>query len=770
MEVGSCYLTYDDFIKSFKVYKEKSKNHYCIQQSEAVRLYNSKHNANVRRDVMFIEAKFGCLNVRKDRHKRESPESTCPAYFILRYDKKKDHLIITEVDDNHDHSEGNGRSCSSLTSPAKRPVLSNPCSDMPSGKAPGKVPCEPQSDARSDQGSSDKKSPTQDAVPLQKEHPLKFKCNTSYFNEDIARSATHHVKISEDAVKRIASLMQTFLRCDAGSKATITIGTQQEIEQLCFQTSKMSDQFLKFSESLLIHRVHVKYGYVLYAFLVETKERVGKIVHFSFIRSDNAPAVARILRIFQDFNPEWNKVKIIFTDVGFNHAATLKELFPSAQALLSVYHTVNFIERNIIAKLSFKEWLHRLIEEAIFFTSPEKLSFLQEKLKPQLDASLFEYLLKNWFSCELLWYTHTKKGLHSCSTYMDSLDMVLGKISKLLEKQSSMESVIKQFVENADCFNTKGLENQKDCAVRSSSKNIDLRPPIKKRKRNYQPKPCTGESTAPMISVETFNTGDDASNSTQTDCVPDQSVQKTSNGLKDSQMFPPFILSMPTTNANNPVPDAVSPTSPKDADNIYRFLQNHCNDLGFSLCLKEWEIVQKSTQVIKAQGKIIGVQIQEESHEVLVDGQSCTCYFNSRYKLPCRHILSMLYAQKRPVERSMIPASMQKNTPTRDTQLCLTGREDKSTERALKISSLTKELSNLLHQCEESEKSVRCSIMQMIVDMWSKESSAEDARNLKVLGSAQFPPNGWIKTEPQEGEYVPDGHELHRLNACPSRS
>ncbi|CAH2302449.1 zinc finger SWIM domain-containing 3 [Pelobates cultripes] len=584
------------------------------------------------------------------------------------------------------------------------------------------------SNDHSKQSSSQKSSDlSQKAKSLPVKTPSKVKCVAPSLSE-ITDFESPDGSISVEAVQRLATLMQNFLLNDSGAKATITIGAEQELELLCFQTSKMGEHFVKFPESLLIHRVDVKYDYVLYAFLVESKERVGKLVHFSFVKQDNAQTVSNILNIFQDFNPDWKKIKIIFTDVSFSHSASIKQVFPSAQILLSVYHTVIFIEKNVKAKQSFKEWLRKSIEDAIFCTSPQTLSYLSSKLKPKMDEDLYNYLSTNWFKCELLWYTHVKKGLHSCSTYMDSLNMVLGKISHLLEKQNSMESVIRQFVGNADCFNSKGLENPNDGSLRFSKKNNVKCQMIRKRKIT----PCSLDSVA-------------------------------ENNLKGMEIQ----SDVPLSPVYNKDPSVVLPTTLTNQDAMFESLQEHCNNLAFNLCSKEWEVVQKSTQVINVREQCIGVQVLEESHQISTDGRSCTCYFNKIYKLPCRHILSMLYAEKRTVDHTMVSPSMQKYA-----QKVLPNAQSSGTElhmqegRADKINSLTKELSNLLCQCEGSEHLVRSSTLQMIVNMWSVASNTSD-KDPQDLDSSQVLPYKWVKKEQIEGEEYSGSHELCRLDTFP---
>ncbi|MEE6517723.1 hypothetical protein FKM82_028125 [Ascaphus truei] len=471
-----------------------------------------------------------------------------------------------------------------------------------------------------------------------------------------------------------------------------------------------------------------KHNYILYAFLVETKERVGKVVHFSFLKEDSADSVSKMLNIFQGFNPDWSKIRVVFTDLSCAHREVLKEAFPSAKVLLSVYHTARLIESKARVKSSAKgksseERLRCALHDAVFCTSPETLSQLADRVKSTVDKELYDYLSTHWFTCELLWYMHVKKGLCFCSTYIDSLELVTNKISGLFGKQSSMESNIQQFVEYSDCFNSKGLENLRDCSLSLSAKN----------KSNKKRTPIT---------------------------------------LGSLPIYRPIAPAPVPAPVPAPAPVVKSFTNPKMNVAIVASIRKHCTELGRQLCLIEWEVVQKSTQIINTQKSFIAVQLLEESHVVTANGRSCTCHFSSRYQLPCRHILSMLLSRGKPVVETIVCVNWQRKYKLHkplsegefeDTVKRFTGSEDEAKERSNKIKSLTKELSNLLLQCEGYELEVRCATLQMIVDIWSKASGAGEGQcpapeDIKEL------PYQWVKKEPLEEEENVGSCELYRVD------
>ncbi|XP_068119344.1 zinc finger SWIM domain-containing protein 3 [Hyperolius riggenbachi] len=750
MQRGTCFINYEDFKECFTTYKKETKSTYGIETCVLVQNYNSKHGTNLRDDIIFTQVKFCCSKLQGHNVKRKPDEITCPSYFVLQYDFELDRLVIKDECTTHMHSKNEFP----LATAASLPLAKNTLKAIDS-EVPFKKIC-------SETVSVEKNGENLQLAPsyeLDRNSPFNVEDAETSEEADIevpnVNSDHAQVGLAVEAISRLGDLMRDFQTKDVGAKALLSIGGQQ-LQQIGFQTSKMCGFFVKFPESLLIHKAVMDHGYTVFAFLVENKERMGKVINFTFVREDSSNEILRMLETFKYFNPEWQKVKIIYTDVYFGHKEVLKEAFPSAKILLSMFHTVRLIERKIKGSANFKDWVRKWIEDAIYRTTPEKLSFLAEKIQYRLDKELFAELSTNWFSCEMLWYMHMKKGLLSCNTYMDSLSLVIDTISSLLLKPMSTEEKIQHFVESADCFNTKGLQNKRDDSLDVTLKSIAK--PIGKERR-IRPKPapppqhsgqspwkmgtCSSKATIPL---EQFQLQGNIINTNNLELLPQK--DKSSDGL----------TSKPKINFSRS----------KVADKMSLSLREHCNDLGFKLCSKEWEAVQKSSQLISVQTNCVFVRFLEESHEVSRDGLSCTCHFNNLYKLPCRHILGMLLANKSVVDSDMVCARWHKDytkpmsqEKTWDTVLSHSKSKAEAKKRLNMITNLSMELSNLLLQGDRSEMRLRASTLKMIVEMWQKESKTDT----EAQCTAEDPPYKWVKKEPVEGEETSGCYELCRLDA-----
>ncbi|XP_056405978.1 zinc finger SWIM domain-containing protein 3 isoform X2 [Hyla sarda] len=670
----------------------------------------------------------------KQNDREEDRDIPSPCGFqnnVKQNDPEEDRDLLSPCEPQSNVKQNDPEEDRDIPSPCE--PQSNAKQNDPEEKRDIPSPCGPQSNVKQNDPEEDRDIPS----------PCEPQSNVPSEQNDIGEAHSKPTstttegpipeELSTDPVSHLDAFIRDFQKAHDDSKIALTIGDQKQFEHLCFQTSSMTNWFQKFPESLLIHRVSSKHGFILYSFLVETKERMGKIVHFSFVKEDNAKNMSKMLKMLKYFNSEWIKVKVIYIGTAFEQMDILKEAFPSAQVLLSVYHTAHLIEKKVKGSAEFKYWVHSQIDKTIHHTTPEDLKFLAEKLEHRLDQELYAKLCKDWFSNELLWYMHVKKGELACCTYMDSVGLIDQTISDCLAKQSSLEEAIRVFLQSADCFNSNGLDKPKIAFPVSSHKASKAQPKITKKPRSILP---PSQSYVPPKRKKGSK----------------QPSKNTCNG---------FVLP-PQSSVWRPI---------QLANKMLLSLKEYCNDIGFQLCWKEWEVVQKSTCLINVLPDFTIVQLLEETHKVSMSGHSCTCYFSKDYRLPCRHILSMLYACKKPVEENMVSVRWRKDyvKPLSDFKVYITvttssnytESKAKAMARMGKIKNLAKEFYNLLTQCDGQEMQARISTLQTIVGLWRGDSSSD--KLCPAQDQATELPYRWVKKEPIEGENG-FGYELCRLD------
>ncbi|XP_037020506.2 zinc finger SWIM domain-containing protein 3 isoform X2 [Artibeus jamaicensis] len=656
MELGSCFETYEDFKKCFSIYKKENR---------------------------YMQVKFVCIRTQSNR-RRTPGADMCPAYLLLRYNEKLDRLFISELNTQHIHVD-----CKTA----------DPGGDL-AGKSQ-KMTC------------LQKPEPEQPTFEKGLDMAKKPLVEPSFCSDKVqATPQPKQESITPSDLAKIAKVMKNFLKVDEGSMASLSVGNSQDLDRLSFQSSKMSSLFIRFPESLLLHRVENAQGHILYAFLVENKEREGRVVHFSVLKAETATSVAKMLSIFTEFNSDWPKIKVVFVDPSFPHRAVLQEIFPAARVLLSIYHTTRLLEKKLhrsSANLSFKSLMKEALREAVFVTSDASLQSLCQMSRSLLDEELFGFLQAHWFSCELLWYMHVRKGLHACSTYMDSLDIITSKVSSLFREPQSLLDCILCFVDYIDFFNTKGV------------KNLPTAPPRLKR------------------------------------------AQPASSPPKPKKPFGICGGNLIRTPAKEVLPQAPMQQQPQGQPShggMLDSLRQSGFELAYKLCYNEWEVVQNSTHLVDMGGSSVDVQLVEDSYQVSKDGCSCSCSFQQWYHLPCRHILALLHTSQKPVGETMVCRRWQKRYQhllgpggeLRDpVGVPNTGQPGKQGRKDM-IQDLSRELANLLMQSEGPELEERFSTLRKIVDIWADPCQllepTQQPGDFKDVGCLPFL---WGKQEEVEG-------------------
>ncbi|XP_059562892.1 zinc finger SWIM domain-containing protein 3 isoform X1 [Myotis daubentonii] len=685
MELGSCFKTYEDFRKCFSLYKKENSCSFILRDRVSVRCHNLNHGTSIREDILYVQVKFVCSRIQSNR-KRTPEADMCPAYLLLQYSEKLDRLFISELNTQHIHVDSKTADPEGDTAESQKTMYLQKS--------------EPEQPTFKKDFTRAEKPPAEPSFCL---------------GEVQADSKPEREGITPSDLAKIAKVMKNFLKVDEGSMASLSVGNSQDLDRLSFQSSKMSNLFVRFPENLLLHRVGNAQGHILYAFLVENKERESRVVHFAVLRAETATSVAKMLGIFTEFNSDWPKTKVIFVDPSFPHRAILQEIFPAARILLSIYHTTRLLEKKLhrsSANPSFKSLMKEALREAVFVTSEASLQNLCQMSQALLDEELFSFLQTHWFSCELLWYMHVRKGLHACNTYMDSLDIVASKVSSLFRKQQSLLDCILRFVDYIDFFNTKGVKNLPTAPPKSKKAR-----PASMLPKSKKPFEICGGSLSRRPLKETK--------------PPLQQVQ-----VEQQPQVQPFQGGMLDT------------------------LHQSGFELAYKLCYNEWEVAQNSTHLMDTAGSSVDIKLLEDSHQVSKDGCSCSCSFQQRYHLPCRHILALLHNSQKPVGETMVCRRWQKryqhllgpSGELRDPVVVPNTGQPGKPERKDMIQDLSRELANLLMQSEGPELEERFSALHKIVDIWADPyqppAPTQQPGDFKDVGRLPFL---WGKQEEGEG-------------------
>ncbi|KAM9219020.1 zinc finger SWIM domain-containing protein 3 [Leptosomus discolor] len=658
MELGACFRSYDEFQECFRAYKLAQGFCYGLRSCVSVRCHNRQHGTAVREDVVFMQVTFGCARAQTYSTLRKQ-RTLCPAHFVLQYNEDVDLLVVSELNSNHIHAD------SVYSRPGAAPMKPRPAArnNRTAEQHPRRWAGGSDSDDAAGEGSAAEQ--LLDGAPAP--------CGAPVLPEAEKENASASVLI------RVAEVMKSLLRADRGSLASISVADSRSLDRLSFQTSRMKSSLVQFPERLLLHRVPGEGGRVLYAFLVESGERAGKVVHLSLLKHDTGHGVRKMLTIFKEFNPEWQKVQAVFVDVFFSHRAVLRELFPSAQVLLSVYHAVRLLEKNVKeaeVSSSLKQNVALALQEAMFSPSAASLDTLSQVVKHVASPELYDNLRANWFFCEPLWHVHEERGPRSCSAHMDSLDLITHRMATLFGQQPSLEASVLRFLEHADGLDSRGSES---------------------------------------LDQDSSSTEEDGRGS----------LQEKPDAHASASAEPGPVSGSPAL-AKHPEAAVAGP------GRMLAALRDCGTGLGYWLCLKEWEVVRASTQLLGPAPGTLTVWLQEDPHRVSQDCQSCSCCFHRRYRLPCRHVLAVLRAHRGRVEEGMVCRRWQKRyqyllAPAASllggggASGSVGGRPEGRGER---VRSLSLELATLLARSEAGELEQRSSALAAILAAWDRPPGA----------------------------------------------
>ncbi|XP_043946157.1 zinc finger SWIM domain-containing protein 3 [Protopterus annectens] len=697
-----CFENYDNFLAWLKQHNRSTGSNYTNIQSSSVRVFNQKNGTDIRLDVKFIEAKYECrykIKITKSSRKKKST-SNCPAYFLLQYNQKVDQLMITEMNSSHRHDnkrkykmhEFDGKQFSTLKSSSVTTRKIVPKPQSPGAETTKLLYCNSVSLCNP----AVKVDSVKEAIVTLRSASAPTPGVAGSISV-LAEKLKHAP--SSSSLGQVAEVIKEFLKADQGSMACISVGSSQDLERVSFQTSRMKNLFEMFPESLLLQRAQNAKGNVLYTFIIENKERVGKVVHFAVLNDETAEKLAKALKLFKNFNPKWSKTKVLFVESSFVHLNVLQDEFPASQILLSMYHTVRLVETTVKqTKARVPSTVSSALIKAVFSSSPANLSNLATELKDVLEQEFYDYLQQNWLSCEILWYMHVKKGSHACQDYMDSLDFINRKIKNLCDEEHlTLENLILMLVKDADLFNTKYF-SKLDIGISADSNRRQEE--LGKRTTSRRCRKTESESL----------------------------VRTVYPALPQASLNPKFKETL-MVDKGLPLADC----STEACDEMELALWNSCTELGARLCTNEWKLTLMSQQLIHKTNEGISVQLLENTYQVDKDLKCCSCHYNSKYKLPCRHILSALHANKKCIGEEFVCRWWQKkyqnlrlpvtqSSSHLDTPETVSASSRTASERKEMVKSLTEELTNLIVNSDDAELEERYSTLRMIADIWTKPS------------------------------------------------
>ncbi|KAM4691602.1 zinc finger SWIM domain-containing protein 1 [Rhinophrynus dorsalis] len=473
------------------------------------------------------------------------------------------------------------------------------------------------------------------------------------------------------AGEKTLQTLQSLQDEDPGSQVAFQFDKEAMLETVHFQTSLMTKVFMKFPEVLLIIRSHNDIGKVLYTFVADgphlgTGYEMVKIVHVAVPKNETPEGMADMFTVLKDFNPSWSKIRIFLVDTHFKGTSDISKAFPSAEVVRSAFHVCKYIQEKIY-QLSLPEKTEELLVNALKNTlctaTDGNLRKMHVILHQFVKPDVVKQLKPNLLLVDRIWALHRWRSRHDCFLYFQKMEAISREFSQIFNKYRSVES------------------------------NFTI--------------------LAKYIKEQTSSCG-----------VPEMRVCSVQDmALLNGKQWPQVTIGLPA----NIITNIENRKECEAAELICQSLDRICIPAASDLCKKELSAAQKSVPLIGSKEDIVNIQMLEHPHEVNWESpKKCTCHFNQCLKLPCRHILAVLNADKEVLKPEMFDSSWQKQSngfenilpvPV-DTLEIMKGDAKELPEKQMRVDIITNKITQLLTQCSDEVFQRRYTTLRDLADAW----------------------------------------------------
>uniref|UniRef100_A0A8C5R993 Zinc finger SWIM-type containing 1 n=1 Tax=Leptobrachium leishanense TaxID=445787 RepID=A0A8C5R993_9ANUR len=442
------------------------------------------------------------------------------------------------------------------------------------------------------------------------------------------------------------------------------------IERINIQTQAMTKVFQSHPETLLLIRSHNAVGKVLYTFVTDGQDvnselsAFSRIVHVAFPVDESPEKLAEMFHFLKEFNPCWSQIRFFLVDPFFKGKNALAKAFPSAEIVLSAFHICTYYKQNIY-KLSLPQKVEELLVHSLNCTM---CSASQENLQ-KMYVNFQQYIQPDL----LLKFKHDW--------------LLCDRIWALHRWRNGQESY---------------AYFELICTLREKINQI------------FSKSLCLGEILFTLISF--------IQNQRENKQMPRMMLYSPQVLPISAKEQAPISMKTLETNAC-PLKSVDSP----GALLLNQSLVDICIPAAADLCMKEFEVVQRSTQVISNKENKVNVLLCEEQ-EVVDNGSqmTCSCPFYRTVKLPCRHILSFLKANHELLKPELLDTAWQKQSNAGESTLPVSAETLKILKRDTSESAptkeqadtLTEEITKLLTECSDDVFQHRYQTFRDLADAW----------------------------------------------------
>lgn len=189
-----------------------------------------------------------------------------------------------------------------------------------------------------------------------------------------------------------------------------------------------------------------------------------EIISIFVCQSESRESIGSMIEAFQEFNPAWEKTRVILGDKDFADRSVYQEMFPNAVLQICSFHVLRIFNREITPAKRNISAVQRgqaleILEKLVYSRSQHDYDDFYQSLIDLGFVEVTKYFDNNWHNIKEEW---TLFGRNQHSNYLNETNNRSESLNQKIKMISSRHANLSRFFENL--FTT--------VSVTSSEKNI----------------------------------------------------------------------------------------------------------------------------------------------------------------------------------------------------------------------------------------------------------------------------------------------------------
>ncbi|KAG4066267.1 hypothetical protein HA402_000491 [Bradysia odoriphaga] len=239
-----------------------------------------------------------------------------------------------------------------------------------------------------------------------------------------------------------------------GSKIRVFTNDENELIGIFFQDERMMECFEHFPELILFdgsYKLNNR-DMPLVTQLAVDGNGESEIISIYVCQSESRESIGSMIEAFQEFNPAWERTKVILGDKDFADRSICQEMFPHAELQICLFNVLRIFNREITAakrnisavqRVQALQILEKILEKLVYARSHEDYNdFYQQLLDLGLDE-VTKYFDNNWHNIREEW---TLFGRNQHSNYLNDTNNRSESLNQKIKMISSRAKVWANFL------------------------------------------------------------------------------------------------------------------------------------------------------------------------------------------------------------------------------------------------------------------------------------------------------------------------------------